>query len=314
MVETMKIGISSCLLGNKVRFDGGHKRSQFCTDILSEYADYHPVCPEMAIGLGSPRPTIRLVEKDDVILVTRPNEEDGYGQNMTSYANSLEEKVKSLTGFIFCAKSPSCGMERVKVYDENGVTIRHDGIGAFARRVMEMNPNLPCEENGRLNDAQIRENFITRLFVYQKWQVLASEEITKAKLYDFHSQHKYLVMSHDVEGYRQLGRLLGESEKSPEQLAEEYIAGLMKALKKIATRKKHVNTLQHLQGYFSKLLSKEEKEELTQQVHDYRKGLVPFMVPLALLNHYLKKYPNAYLEKQAYFSPHPAALRLRVNF
>jgi uncharacterized protein YbgA (DUF1722 family) len=204
-------------------------------------------------------------------------------------------------------------MERVKVYSADGKGSTSDGVGVFAAEIMKANPLLPCEENGRLNDAVIRENFVARVFAYQKWRLLTASGLTKHKLMEFHSQFKYTVMSHDLVAYKNLGQLLARADIALDEMANDYIHGLMNALKVKASRKKHTNTLQHIQGYFAKELQPEEKQELSQQIDEYRKGLVPLFVPLTLIKHHLMRFPKAYLQKQFYLSPYPAELKLRYG-
>lgn len=317
--EKIKIGISACLTGQEVRFDKSHKRSAFCMDALSEFVEYQTFCPEVAVGLPVPRPTIRQIRHDDVIKVSRPDGTMDVTEALAEYGKNVASKTTHLSGFIFCAKSPSCGMERVKVYSADGKGSDSSGIGMFARQIMANNPNLPCEENGRLNDAVLRENFVMRVFVYKQWQSLLAEtqdgaSLTKHQLTNFHAKHKYLLMTHHVESYKQLGKLLGSSPLSADQLAPRYITGLMSALSKKATRKGHSNTLMHLMGYFKKYLSASQKQEILENIEGYRKGLVPLFGPLTLFNHYLKEYPNDYLKNQSYFSPYPLQLRLRYSY
>jgi uncharacterized protein YbgA (DUF1722 family) len=233
---------------------------------------------------------------------------------LEKYGKDVAEKTGHLSGFIFTAKSPSCGMERVKVYSEDGKGSDSSGIGMFARQIMENNPLLPCEENGRLNDAALRENFVMRVFVYKQWQELASETITKHKLTNFHAKHKYLLMTHNVESYKKLGRKLGASTAPIDVLAKEYISGLMTALSKVAKRRGHSNTLMHLLGYFKRHLNAAQKQEMLENIEGYRAGLIPLFAPLTLFSHYLKTYPNEYLSNQSYFSPYPLQLRLRYGY
>ncbi|MEO2268548.1 YbgA family protein [Pseudoalteromonas pernae] len=315
MSNDVKIGISACLSGEKVRFDSGHKRSNFCMDELARHVDYVPFCPEVAIGLPIPRPTIRQVRKGDVITVCRPDGTGEVGDKLTEYGQRIAKNYgDKLDGFIFCAKSPSCGMERIKIYNEAGTGNTSEGVGFFAQQIMEHNPLLPCEENGRLNDMHLRENFVMRVYVYHSWRKLSETPLTPHRLTRFHAMHKYLLMSHNYQAYRDLGRLLGSHEgQNFEEIAQQYIAGLMKALKKPASRKAHTNTLMHLQGYFKQQLSSDEKQELRAAIEDYRQGLVPLYVPLTLLKHHLTVNPNPYLAQQVYFNPHPNDLKLRYG-
>ncbi|WP_111979838.1 YbgA family protein [Algibacillus agarilyticus] len=312
--KKIQIGISACLIGEKVRFDSGHKRSNFCVEELGQHVVYKPFCPEVAVGLPIPRPTIRQIRKNDMIHVSRPDGTGDVTDLMTAYGKKIGLLVDSMCGYVFCAKSPSCGMERVKVYHENGSGSESTGVGLFAAEIMKADPLLPCEENGRLNDAVLRENFVLRVFTYHKWKQLKAAGITKHKLINFHSQHKYLVMSHTTAGYKSLGQLLARADLPIQEQADLYIAGLMNALKNKASRKSHSNTLQHLQGYFKKHLNKGQKHELTLRIAEYREGLVPLVVPLTLLKHYLLEHPKAYIESQVYFDPYPADLKLRYAY
>ncbi|QYJ88626.1 MULTISPECIES: YbgA family protein [Shewanella] len=314
MKKKLKIGISACVMGEPVRFDRGHKKSGFCMEQLAEFAEFKPVCPEMAIGLPVPRPTIRQIVRDNIITVSRPDGSGDVTQALKDFGAKAAQNYQDLAGFVFCAKSPSCGMERVKVYHHHGKGSESTGVGIFAEQVMKANPLLPCEENGRLNDPIIRENFTTRIFTYQKWLDLKAEGLTRHKLIQFHSAHKYLVMSHHVESYRELGRLLGRADIGLEEQSERYISGLMQALKHKASRRSHTNTLQHLQGYFKRQLDEHKRRELTQEIAAYREGLSPLLVPLTLIKHYLIEFPNEYLLQQAYLNPHPKELRLRYGY
>ncbi|MCE9679479.1 DUF523 and DUF1722 domain-containing protein [Shewanella sp. AS1] len=314
MSEKLKIGISACVLGQGVRFDSGHKRSSFCVDQLSEFVDFKPVCPEVAIGLPIPRPSIRQIIKDGVIKVSRPDGSGDVTEKLKMFGQQSASHYGDLAGFIFCAKSPSCGMERVKVHHHHGKGSEATGVGVFAEQVMALNPLLPCEENGRLHDPVIRENFMTRIFTYQKWLDMKSQGLTKHKLIVFHSAHKYLVMSHHVESYRDLGRLLARADIELEPLADAYISGLMQALKNKASRRSHTNTLQHIQGYFKRQLDGIQRKELNDEIAAYHQGISPLLVPLTLINHYLKLFPNDYLQQQVYLNPHPKELKLRYGY
>jgi len=317
MKETIKkplIGISACVHGEPVRYDTGHKKSDFCMSELNKHVDFQTYCPEVAIGLPIPRPTIRQILKDDIITVSQPDGSGDVTQALTEYGQKTAQRITNLSGFIFCQKSPSCGMERVKVYYEHGKGCKHDGVGFFAREVMKANPLLPCEENGRLNDMPLRENFIIRIFAYRHWQELMASGLTKHKLIKFHSEHKYLVMSHHVASYKALGQLLARADLALPEQAELYITGLMTALKKLSNRKSHANTLMHLQGYFKRYLNKIQKQELVEKIHQYREGILPLLVPLTLINHYLREYTEEYLSAQVYLSPYPDDLKLRYGF
>ena len=313
--STIKIGLSACLAGDKVRFDSGHKKSNFCMDELANHVEYKKFCPEVAVGLPIPRPTIRQVRVGDTIKVCRPDGTGDVGPKLTEYGKRVAtEQTAELSGFVFCAKSPSCGMERIKIYNEAGTGNTSEGIGFFAEQIMVHNPLLPCEENGRLNDMHLRENFVMRVYTYKHWQTLSEQPLRVHRLTQFHAQYKYLLMAHNYEAYRSLGNLLGTFDGEDIQtLADEYILGLMTALKKPASRKNNANTLMHLQGYFKKSLSKIEKQELRDAIDEYRQGLVPLYVPLTLIKHHLKVHPNEYLAKQVYLDPYPNELKLRYG-
>ena len=312
--KDLHIGISACLVGEKVRFDASNKPSNFCIHELGQHVTYQSFCPEVAIGLPIPRPTIRQIKKDDVISVSRPDGSGDVTNALKAYGKKVASVTKHLSGYVFCAKSPSCGMERVKLYTPEGNALKSDGIGVFAQEIMEANPLLPCEENGRLNDPLIRENFVARVYAYKHWQDVEASGITKHKLTTFHSQYKYTLMSHDLVAYKKLGQLLAKSDIPLAEMASQYIAGLMAALSIKATRKKHANTLAHIQGYFSKHLKSNERQELCEQIDAYREGLIPLIAPLTLIKHYLLQFPKDYLAKQAYLSPYPDQLRLRYAY
>lgn len=309
----IQVGISSCLIGHKVRFDGGHKQSKYCKDVLADYFDYQPICPEMAIGLGTPRRAIRLIREQELIRVVASDGSFDVTDKLTNFAAQTSANLNHLSGYIFCAKSPSCGMERVTVYQGDSNNGQRDGVGVFAAQVMKNNPLLPVEEDGRLNDPLLRENFITRVLAYHQWKTLVDSEVTMAKLIEFHSQHKYLLMAHSAKRYYQLGPMLGGTGKLAEDIAPQYIRLFMETLACLPNRKSHSNTLSHLQGYFKRHLDSAQRVDLADIIEQYREGLIPLMAPLTLINHYLKIYPDPYLEKQAYLHPHPKQLKLRYN-
>jgi len=309
----LKIGISTCLLGENVRYDGGHKLDRYLRDLLGRYVNYVPVCPETESGMPIPREALRLVgDIDSPRLLTQKSGEDytGVMQSWASKRLDALEKEK-LCGFIFKSKSPSSGMERVKVYNDKGHPVPK-GRGIFAGMFMERFPLLPVEEDGRLHDPMLRENFITRIFVYGRWLELMEQGLTTARLIDFHTRHKLLLMAHNVNAYRELGRLVaGARELPPDELADQYISRLMTALKLSSTIKKNVNVLQHVMGYFKRDLSSDEKQELLEVIGNYKDSLVPLIVPVTLLNHYVRKYDQPYLKEQVYLNPHPMELKLR---
>jgi uncharacterized protein YbgA (DUF1722 family)/uncharacterized protein YbbK (DUF523 family) len=313
MSEKIRLGISSCLLGEMVRYDGGHQLDRFLRDTLGEYVEYVPVCPEVEMGLPTPRETLRLVEKDDGPHLVFSRSGEDVTERMLTWARERVERLaqEDLCGFVFKAKSPSSGMERVKLYDRNGVPHK-GGVGMFARIFMERFPLLPVEEDGRLHDPHLRENFIECIFTFKRWRDTLAQGRTAANLVAFHTRHKLLMLSHSTEIYRQMGKLVATAGKAPvEQLFTEYEALLMKGMRMRTTARKQVNVLQHLLGYFKKQLSADEKQEALEQIDLYRQGLLPLVVPMTLINHYVRKYDQPYLRGQVYLSPHPVELQLR---
>jgi uncharacterized protein YbgA (DUF1722 family)/uncharacterized protein YbbK (DUF523 family) len=285
--DTMKkprLGISTCLLGENVRYDGGHKLDRFLRDTLGAFVEYVPVCPEVECGFPTPREAFHL---------------EG------------DPKRPRLCGFIFKSGSPSSGMERVKVRNEKGMPEKK-GQGIFARIFMEHFPLLPVEEEGRLHDMDIRENFIERIFTLMRWKETLTPSVTMGKLVDFHTRHKMLILSHNQQMYREMGRLVANSgDRSGGNLYERYGNLLMTSLKYKSTPRKNSNVLMHALGYFKKTLSSDEKQEMIQVIDTYRLGLTPLIVPITLLNHYVRKYDQPYLSEQVFLNPHPLELQLR---
>ncbi len=306
------IGVSSCLLGNKVRFDGGHKHDRYITGTLGIFFEFVPVCPEVECGLPVPRESMRLVgDPEDPLLLTSRTSVD-HTERMKQWAQSKVEQLaeNDLCGFIFKSKSPSSGMERVKVYGKNNMP-RPVGVGLFAKAFMDRFPLIPVEEEGRLHDMVLRENFIESVFVYRKWRILAND-FTLDKLVHFHTDHKMLLRSHSEKHYRELGRIVAKAGSiDSDKLLTLYQENLMAAMALKPTIKKHVNVLMHMMGYFKKQISSDEKQELLQNIESYRQQHVPLIVPITLMNHYVRKYNDSYLEKQYYLNPHPTELKLR---
>jgi uncharacterized protein YbgA (DUF1722 family)/uncharacterized protein YbbK (DUF523 family) len=310
--KQIRIAISSCLLGEEVRYDGGHKHNSYITKTLGQYFDYVPFCPETAIGLGVPRPPIRLVRMGtDIRAKGVDNPQHDVTNELSYYGKTVAKQLKDMSGYIFKKGSPSCGMERVKVYHENGHPV-DSSAGIFSETIMSLLPELPVEEEGRLMDPVLRENFIERVFVYANWQRYCQKGLTANALVDFHTRYKFTVLAHDEPGYRQLGRLVADAGKFDLQdLGRLYIAELMKTLKVRATPKKHANVLMHIMGFLKNHLSNADKNELLELIGAYRNNLVPLIVPITLLQHYLRLYPDDYISNQAYLNPHPKELMLR---
>ena len=312
-MEKIRLGISACLLGQNVRYDGGHKLDRYLTDTLGQYVEYVPVCPEVECGLGVPREAMRLVgDSESPRLVTVKTKQDLTERMMTWARKRVKELEKEgLCGFVFKRGSPSSGMERVKVYNERGMAEKK-GRGMFAGAFMDHFPLIPVEEEGRLHDPKLRENFIERIFALMRWREVVQGKKTLGALVAFHTQHKLLILSHSEKHYRALGKLVADGKKLPlMEVYGGYETLLMEALKLTTTIKKNVNVLQHMMGYFKEQLTKDEKQELLEVLKDYHKGFIPLIVPVTLINHYVRKYKEGYLSQQVYLNPHPIALQLR---
>jgi uncharacterized protein YbgA (DUF1722 family)/uncharacterized protein YbbK (DUF523 family) len=309
----IKVGISSCLLGNEVRFDGGHKHSHLCTDTLSRYFQFVPECPEVSSGMSIPRRPIRLIGDihEPKVVAVHDNSLD-YTDQLKTFSQNKAQLLDDLCGYIFMQKSPSCGVFRVKVFQESGHPAADPGRGVYARAVMAANPLLPVEESGRLEDAVLRESFVTRVFAYHNWQQLKKKELSYKAILEFHASYKYCLMARAPTHYVELGRLLSDAgQHTINDLAERYFSLLMENLSILATRKTHTNVLMHLQGYLKKVLSAKEKQELASIIEQYRTHQVPLIVPITLLKHHFNNHPDPYIAKQAYLQPYPDDLSLR---
>lgn len=312
MSRSINIGVSACLLGEPVRYDGGHKHDRYITDTLGRFFRFVPVCPEVGCGLPTPRESMRL-EGDPAAprLVTSRSRVD-LTEQMSAYCDRTVRELEGadLCGFIFKKNSPSSGLWRVKVYDRQGGT--RSGSGLFAAAVARHFPLLPLEEEGRLNDPALRENFIERVFCYRRWKDFLLEAPDPGRLVAFHTAHKLLIMAHSVQLYRELGALVARTrEIGFPEACRRYETLFMQALALQATVKKQTNVLMHIMGYFKRQLDGEEKRELLDLIDQYHRQLVPLIVPLTLLKHYVRKFDQPYLGQQVYLSPHPAELMLR---
>jgi uncharacterized protein YbgA (DUF1722 family)/uncharacterized protein YbbK (DUF523 family) len=309
----IRLGVSSCLLGEAVRYDGGHKRDEFVRDVLGRFVSFVPVCPELESGLGVPRPAMRLVrEGGDVRLVEIAS---GIDRTRTvarwSAARLRGLRALELCGYVLKKDSPSCGMERVKVYTGGGMPKRA-GSGIFARALREAFPNLPIEEEGRLHDAALRENFVERVFAYARLRALFRGRWKRADAVAFHTAHKLQLMAHSPAAYRELGRRVAQIARvSRPAFRERYAAEFMAALARPATRGRNANVLQHCAGFFSRDLDAASRAEVAGLVDDYRRGLVPLVVPITLIRHHARDRAVTYLMGQSYLEPHPKELMLR---
>jgi len=312
-MEKIKLGVSACLLGEPVRYDGGHKLDPFLTDTLGQYVQYVPVCPEVECGLPVPRESMHLEgNPDSPRLITSRTKQD-MTERMVPWGKKrvVELEGEDLCGFIFKSHSPSSGMERVRVYNEKGMPVKK-GIGMFARIFMEHFPLLPVEDEGRLHDPMLRENFIERIFTSKRWREVLTRKENLGNLVDFHTKHKLLILSHSPKHYQTMGKLVAKAKGLLiKELYQQYQTILMEALELRTTPKKNANVLQHMMGYFKEQLSADEKQELLEVIDRYRQEYIPLIVPITLILHYVRKYDQPYLKQQIYLNPHPLELQLR---
>jgi uncharacterized protein YbgA (DUF1722 family)/uncharacterized protein YbbK (DUF523 family) len=309
----IRIGISACLLGERVRYDGGHKRDAYLVETFGRYVEWVPVCPEVEMGLGTPRETLRLVRIGGDIRLVMPKTGADHTEAMHTYANRrvAELAKEDLCGYILKKDSPSCGMERVRVFDAQGVPAK-SGRGLFAEALLRHFPHLPIEEEGRLTDPRLRENFVERVFAYHRLRALFAGRWKVGDLVGFHTAHKLLLMAHSPKAYEGLGRLVAGAKAVPRaELRERYESEFMRALSELATTKRQTNVLLHILGYFRKQLDGDSRGELLAVIEDYRRGLVPLIVPITLIRHYVRRFDVAYLRGQIYLEPHPKELMLR---
>ena len=311
--DPLRVGISACLIGETVRYNGGHKRDSFLTNRLGQFISWVPCCPEFELGLGTPREAIRLVQSgEQVRLQTSRTERDLTDRMAVFVARRVELlRAQNLSGFVLKKDSPSCGLQRVKVYHPKGQAERK-GSGLFAAELVKQMPTLPVEEEGRLRDARLRENWIERVYAYHALQQLWRSEWTTADLIAFHSQYKLTLQAHDVARCRSLGRLVARIVEFPqEQFRRRYEVEFMAALQRIATVRNHANVLQRAVGFFSKQLDRQTRSEIKECIEDYRQSFVALSVPLAMVAHFARLFQVRYLLQQAYFCPFPKELGLR---
>jgi uncharacterized protein YbgA (DUF1722 family)/uncharacterized protein YbbK (DUF523 family) len=311
--EKIRLGVSTCLLGERVRYDGGHKRDAFLVEALGPWVEWVPVCPELEVGLGVPRPPIHLIgaPSSPRLVVVSTGEDLTARMRRFAEARAAELARLGLDGYVLKRASPSCGMERVKVHGASGRAAAA-GRGLYATVLMERLPLLPVEEEGRLGDAGIRENFIERVFAAARWRRFRATRPRAGALVAFHAAQKFAVLAHSPAHYTRLGRLVADAGRRPmPELLDEYAAVFAAALAVRATRGRHTNALQHMAGFLSEGLAAEDRTELAAVVEEYRRGLVPLVVPLTLLKHHVRRAGAAYLADQVYLSPHPRELMLR---
>ncbi|WP_241973840.1 YbgA family protein [Aliidiomarina iranensis] len=319
------MGVSACLLGHKVRYDGGHKGYSFCQNELSRYAEYLPLCPEVGIGLSVPRPTIRLTGDIESPRAIVTDTGDDLTAKLAAFADMHVGKLSQLSGYILCAKSPSCGTEGVRLYKANSEENAREGIGIFAARLRTLFPALPIAEDRNLDDPVMRENFVLRLFVYSEWRAITAAiraneratgndaEPTRDGLRSFHSRHKYLLFAHDDRLHEQLAHELQKISEFTDEFLDSYILKIMLALAEPATREGHTRVLLKLQGFFKQRINSKDRLELAQLISQYYHGEVSLAAPVTLMNDYLGRYPDQYLASQSYFHPYPGDLNLRCD-
>ena len=306
------VGVSSCLLGEEVRYDGGHKLDRYVTGVLGRWFEYVPFCPEALAGLGVPRPPIRLAGDPAAPRAVRVDDASvDVTVELEATSRRIVPELERVRGYVFKRASPSCGMERVKVHQAPGKSPRM-GRGIFARNVMEAYPLLPCEEEGRLNDASLRESFVERVFALDRWRRTMAEGFTAVRLVEFHTRHKLLLLSHSEVHYRAAGRLVADAgRREPAHVAGEYLRTFMDGMRRQATRRRHANVLQHLAGYLKRRIDSGDRQALAALIDEYRTGAVPLVVPIRFLRHHFRHAPDRYAAMQHYLEPCPDALGLR---
>jgi uncharacterized protein YbgA (DUF1722 family)/uncharacterized protein YbbK (DUF523 family) len=310
----IRIGVSTCLLGQRVRFDGGHKRDAFLVETFGQFVEWVPVCPEVEMGLSIPRETLRLVQDAKATRLVMPKTGADYTEAMSRFAaGRVAALVKEdLCGYVLKKDSPSCGMERVRVYSARGGTPSKTGRGLFAETLLTVFPHLPVEEEGRLCDPRLRENFVERVFAYRRLRSLFASRWTIRDLITFHTVHKFQLLAHSPKAYERLGRLVAGAKKLPRQeVRTHYEAEFMEALRVLATPSRNVNVLLHIAGFFKDQLDGASRHELLSLIEDYRRKLVPLIVPLTLVRHHANRHDVSYLRGQVYLDPHPKELMLR---
>jgi len=309
------VGISACLCGDEVRFDGSHTRDRYLMEVLGPYVRWVKTCPEEGAGLGTPRESLRLVRTPNGVRMVGNRSTTDVTERIDGYSDARLEELRGerLRGYVLKKSSPSCGMERVRIYDDKGVPSR-DGVGLFARALIARYPNLPVEEEGRLRDPRLRENFVTRIFAYDRWINLRGGDPRPRDIVAFHTQHKMLVLAHSPEHYARMGPLVAQAGSLPmPELLDRYEDELMGALARIASPGRHANTLEHLAGYLKRDLEVDDKRELHDAIRAFREGQLPLVAPLMLLYHHFRHLRDDWVDAQVYLQPYPAELALRSS-
>ena len=311
----IKVGLSACLAGDEVRYNGGHCQSRLCLDKLSQYFNYVTFCPEVAAGFGTPRPTMRLIGEPENPTLTYTTDIQKEQLDLTDQlVSGFKDKLPGfaeLDGYILMKNSPSCGLTRIKVYQENGYPHEQKGQGIFTAALQKLYPNLPVEEEGRLHDDKLYENFVLRVYAYHNFRHEVLAEPSVHKLIQFHSSYKYVLMAHSQSLYKELGKRLATIDKNQlEQTLVEYLASFMGALSASATKENHTNTLMHILGYLKKTVSAEARQDIHEVILKYHRGEIPLNTPLTLLRHYISQGGSEYIRTQRYLQPYPERLGL----
>lgn len=310
----IRIGVSSCILGEEVRWNGGHARQRWVADVLDLFVQYHPVCPEVEVGMGVPRPTVRLQQVGGTVRMTDPQSGADWTASMNRFSRTRAADLADLDlcGFILKKDSPTCGMERVKVHHESGGGSSKSGQGLFAAALQQRYPYLPLEEDGRLNDAKLRETFIERVFAYRRLKDVFRPRWTIGDAVAFHTREKLLLRAHDEVRYRELGRLVADAKSLPRPaFKDHYMDTFMEAMKRQATIAKHTNVLRHMVGFLRWVGDESGRAEMSETIEDYRAGLVPLVVPTTLIRHLARRHDQTILLESSYLNPHPKELMLR---
>jgi uncharacterized protein YbgA (DUF1722 family)/uncharacterized protein YbbK (DUF523 family) len=314
-LQNIRVGISTCLLGENVRYDGGHKLDRFLTDTLGKYVNYVPVCPEVECGLSVPREAMRLVGKPGSPRLMTQKTGFDHTERMLEWAERRIAGLRkeNLCGYIFKSRSPSSGMEHIKVYNTDGAVISMNGVGIWAREFMRAFPLLPVEDEGRLHDPELRENFVERIFTLNRYRRMLDDDDSLKALMAFHASHKFLIMAHSETHMRRMGRMVAAGNRKTDfgALRTGYENALLEALSLTATVSRHVNVLEHMAGFLKDSLDGDEKKEMGDLIRDFKRELVPLIVPVTLLKHYARKYNVEYMENQYYLNPNPLELKLR---
>lgn len=313
MRSPIKVGISGCLLGREVRYNGGHTQSKLCLDTLSDYFEYTEFCPEVSSGFSVPRPTMRLTgDPAKPNLSYSDNHKVDLSEQLIATSKAAMPAMSELCGYILMKNSPSCGLERIKVYQDNGHPHKIKRSGLFTEQLKAHYPNLPVEEEGRLHDKHLYENFVLRVFCYHEWRESVLKQLNVANLMAFHSKHKFILQAHSPQLSKTLGRMVAAvSAQDLRVVAESYEKFFMEALSKPAPKSGHCNVMMHILGFLKKTIDPKNRSDILGVIRSYRQGEVPLIAPLTLLKHYIPRFGGDYINSQSYFSPYPCELGLR---